>query len=102
MKIRKDDTVLVLTGKDKGRTGKVSRLYIKSEKVLIEGVNMHKKTIPKTEQSPQGGVIDVERPVHISNVMVVDPKSKKPSRVGMIIKDGKKERFFKNSKRSKI
>lgn len=102
MKIKKGDTVFVLAGKDKGRTGKVDRIYAKSERVLVEGINMLKKAIPKSEQAPQGGIVDVARPVHISNLMVVDPKSKKPSRVSIKISEGKKERVFKNSKRQKI
>ncbi len=102
MKIRKGDTVLVIAGKDKGRTGTVDRVYPKSEKVLVENINMYKKAVPKTEQTPQGGIMDVPRPIHMSNLMVVDPKTKKPSRVRYEIKDGKKERVFKNSSRKKI
>jgi large subunit ribosomal protein L24 len=102
MKIRKGDTVFVLTGKDKGRTGKVERVYLKSERVIVEGINMLKKSIPKSEQAPQGGVIDVERPLHYSNVMVVDPKNGIPSRVGSNLDGGKKVRVFKNTKRKKI
>lgn len=102
MKIKTGDTVLVLTGKDKGRTGKVERIYKKSDKVLVENINMHKKSIPKTEQYPKGAVIDVSRPVHISNIMTVDPKTKKPGRAFFTVIDGKKERAFKVSKRKKI
>ncbi len=102
MKIRKGDTVLVIAGKDKGRTGKVDRVYPKSDKVVVENINMYKKTVPKTEQTPQGGVMDVPRPIHASNLMVVDPKTKKPSRVKYEIKDGKKERVFKSTSRKKI
>ncbi|MBP9691215.1 50S ribosomal protein L24 [Candidatus Woesebacteria bacterium] len=102
MKIRKGDTILVIAGKDKGRTGKVDRVYPKAETVLIEGINMLKKTVKKSEQSPQGGVIDVPRPLHVSNVMAVDPKTQKPARVGFQIKEGKKTRIFKKSQRSKI
>lgn len=102
MKIRKGDTVFVLTGKDRGRTGKVERVYLKSERVLVAGINMFKKSIPKSEQAPQGGIIDVERPLHISNLMVVDPKTGKPSRVGSSLDGGKKIRMFKNTKRKKI
>lgn len=102
MKIKIGDIVYMLVGKDKGRTGKINRIYKKQDRVLIEGVNLQKKAIPKSEKAPQGGLIDVERPVHISNIMVVDPKSKKPSRVGYGIVEGKKERIYKNSKRAKI
>ena len=102
MKIRKGDTVLVIAGKDKGRTGNVERVYPKSNKVVVESINMYKKTVPKTEQTPQGGIMDVPRPIHASNLMVVDPKTKKPSRVKYEIKDGKKERVFKSTSRKKI
>lgn len=102
MKIRKGDTILVIAGKDKGRTGTIDRVYPKSETVLIEGINMVKKTVKKSEQTPQGGLVDVPRPLHVSNVMAVDPKTKKPARVGYEIKDGKKSRIFKKSQRSKI
>lgn len=102
MKIRKGDTVLVIAGKDKGRSGKVDRVYPKSNRVVVENINMYKKTVPKTEQTPQGGVMDVPRPIHASNLMVVDPKTKKPSRVKYEVKDGKKERVFKSTSRKKI
>lgn len=102
MKIHKGDTVLVIAGKDKGRTGTVDRVYPKSGTVLVENINMYKKAIKKTEQTPQGGLIDVPRPIQASNLMVVDPKTKKPSRVGYEITDGKKERIFKKSLRKKI
>ncbi|QQS43954.1 50S ribosomal protein L24 [Candidatus Roizmanbacteria bacterium] len=102
MKIRKGDTVLVIAGKDKGRTGKVDRVYPKQNKVVVESINMYKKAVPKTEQTPQGGVMDVPRPIQASNLMVVDPKTKKPSRVKYEIKDGKKERVFKSTSRKKI
>lgn len=102
MKIKKDDTVLITTGRDKGRTGKVLRVYSASNKVLVEGLNMVKKNVPKSEQMPQGGIVDVARPIHASNLMVIDPKTKKPARVGYEIKDGKKVRIFKKSKMEKI
>lgn len=98
MKIIKGDTVQIITGKDKGRTGKVDRVYPKSEKILIENINMVKKAVRKSEQMPKGGIIDIPRPLHVSNVMVIDPKTKKPARVGYEVKDGKKTRIFKRSK----
>ena len=97
----KGDTIQVIAGKDKGRTGKVERVYAKSNTVLIENINLVKKTVKKTEQTPQGGVIDVPRPIDASNVMVVDPKTKKRARVGYKITDGKKTRIFKNHTKKK-
>lgn len=101
MKIKKGDTVFVIAGKDKGRTGMVERVYKKSGKVLVENINVYKKAIKQTETT-QGGVFDVPRPIESSNLMVVDPQTKKPSRVGYKIEDGNKVRVFKESKLKKI
>ena len=98
MKIKKDDTVKIITGKDKGREGKVVRVYPNMDKVLVENLNMFKKNVKKSEQSPQGGIVEVSRPVHVSNVMLIDTKTKKPTRIGYVIEDGKKKRVLKKSK----
>ncbi len=98
MKIKAGDTVRIITGKDKGREGKVMRTYPKSEKAMIENLNMFKKHVKKTEQTPQGGVVEVPRPIHISNIMIVDSKTKKPSRIGYQVEDGVKKRLIKKSK----
>ncbi|KKQ38316.1 MAG: 50S ribosomal protein L24 [Candidatus Roizmanbacteria bacterium GW2011_GWA2_37_7] len=95
MKIKKGDTIQVIAGKDKGRTGKVERAYPKSEKILVENINMYKKHMQKSEKLPKGGVVDVPRPLTISNVMFMCPKCKKPSRIGYAIKDAKKHRVCK-------
>jgi len=95
MKIKKDDTVVVIAGKDKGQQGKVERVYKKSGKVLIPQINMYKKHMKKTEQMPQGGIVDIPRPLEVSNVMLVCPKCKKPARVGLEVVDGKKFRVCK-------
>lgn len=95
MKIKKGDTIQVITGKDKGRTGKVERVYPKSEKILVENMNMYKKHVAKSEQMPKGGVVDLSRPLRISNAMFLCPKCKKPSRVGYKIVDTKKIRICK-------
>mgnify|MGYP003325625394 CR=1 FL=1 len=71
MSINKDDRVLVIAGKDKGRTGTVLNVDRVSERVVVGGVNIVKKTVRRSQQQPQGGIIDVERPIHISNVMPV-------------------------------
>lgn len=98
MKIKQGDTIRVITGKDKGREGKVVRVYPKANKALIENINMFKKHMKKSEQMPQGGIVEVPRPLHISNIMLVDEKTKKPSRVGYQIEDGTKKRLVKKSK----
>ena len=97
-KIRKGDEVVVRTGKDKGRRGTVIRIY-NDDRVLVEGVNIAKKhQKPNPNAGVQGGIIDREMPLDISNVMVFNPKSKKGERVGIRTNDdGRKERFFRNS-----
>ena len=85
MKIRRDDTVVVISGKDKGRTGKVIRTEPKRDRVYVEGVNMVKRHMRPTPGRPNApvGVIEKEGPVHVSNVAIVDPKDNKPTRVGV-------------------
>jgi large subunit ribosomal protein L24 len=85
MKIRTDDTVIVISGKDKGRTGKVIRTEPKRDRVYVEGVNMVKRHMRPTPGRPNApvGVIEKEGPVHVSNVAIVDPKDNKPTRVGI-------------------
>ena len=95
MKIRKGDKVKIIYGKDKGREGVVEKVYRKSKKVLIPGINMYKKHIKKSEEFPQGGVIELPRPIDVSKIMLVCPKCKKPTRVGYKLQDNKKFRFCK-------
>jgi large subunit ribosomal protein L24 len=84
-RIRKDDTVIVLAGKDKGRSGKVLMVMPKEERVVVEGVNMVKRHQKPDIAHPQGGVVSKEAPIHISNVGVRDPKTGKATRVGFKI-----------------
>ena len=97
-KIRKGDEIVVITGKDKGRRGTVLRVF-DDERVLIEGVNIAKKhQKPNPNMGVQGGIIDREMPMDISNVLVFNPKSKKGDRVGIRVNDdGSKERIFRSS-----
>jgi large subunit ribosomal protein L24 len=81
-RIRKDDTVVVITGKDKGRTGKVLKVLPKEERVVVEGVNMVRRHTKPDIAHPQGGVIAKEAPLHLSNVALRDPKTGKATRVG--------------------
>jgi large subunit ribosomal protein L24 len=90
MKIRTDDTVVVISGKDKGKTGKVLRTVPDRDRVFVEGVNMvkrHQRPMPGRPNAPVG-VIEKEGPVHVSNVAIVDPKDNKPTRVGVRRDDG--------------
>ncbi len=97
-KIRKDDTVIVLAGKDKGRSGKVLKVMPKDDRVIVEGVNMVKRHTKQSIAHPQGGVIPKEAALHISNVAVRDPKTGKATRVGFkTLDDGRKVRIAKGS-----
>lgn len=97
MKILKNDTVKILLGKDTGKTGKVLRVYSKKDKVLVEGINSFKRHIKKTGQH-DGGIIDISKPVNISNVMLVCPSCKKDTKVGFEIKNGEKTRICRKCK----
>ncbi|HEX9464117.1 MAG TPA: 50S ribosomal protein L24 [Alphaproteobacteria bacterium] len=91
MKIRKGDNVIVITGRDKGKTGSVLRVFPVENRVLVQGVNMVKRhTSPRPGQT--GGIVEKENPIHASNVSLVDPKDNKPTRVGYKIIDGRKLR----------
>ncbi len=96
-KIRKGDEVIVITGKDKAKIGQVLQV-INNEKVLIEGINVVKKAVkPNPMKGTTGGIIDKNMPIHISNVAVLNPETKKADRVGFEIRDGKKVRVFKST-----
>ncbi|RVU54082.1 50S ribosomal protein L24 [Anaerosphaera multitolerans] len=96
MRIKKDDTVKVIAGKDKGKTGKVLKTFPKDEKVIVEKVNIVTKHIkPRGPQNP-GGIEKQEAPIHVSNVMYFDTSSNKATRLGYKIENGKKVRFKKS------
>jgi large subunit ribosomal protein L24 len=98
MFIRKGDTVRVVTGDDKGSTGKVLRVLKDKHKLVVEGVNRVYRHLKPSRRNPQGGRLSKEMPVDVSNVMLVDPTSNKPTRVGVrILADGSKERYAKKS-----
>lgn len=98
MKIKKGDTVVVIAGKHKGKTGTIMRTMPKSDRVVIEGVNKVTRHVRKTKDRA-GQKIEFEAPIHASNVMLVDPKTKKRSRIGYDKNDkGKKSRISKKSK----
>ena len=99
MKIRKNDTVMIIAGKDKGKTGKVIRVLPRQNSVIVEQINQKKKHQRPSQKSPTGGIIDIEAPIHVSNVMLVDGKSGKGSRVKIQKgKDGSKIRVAVKSK----
>lgn len=96
-KIKKGDKVIILSGKDKGKTGEVLKSMPKDGKLLVSGINMVKKHTKPSVMST-GGIVEKEMPVDKSNVAILDPKTNKPTRVGFkMLKDGKKVRFAKKS-----
>jgi large subunit ribosomal protein L24 len=87
-KIKKNDLVLIIAGNDRGKRGKVLKVYPDKRRVVVEGINFIKKHQRPTQNNPQGGIITREGAVHVSNVMLVDPKSGKPTRVGRKVLTG--------------
>ena len=99
MKIRTDDNVIVISGKDKGKTGKVIRVDRRRDRVYVEGLNMvkrHQRANPARTSAPVG-VIEREGGIHVSNVAILDPKDKKPTRVGISREDGQRMRVTRRS-----
>jgi large subunit ribosomal protein L24 len=96
-KIRSNDEIIVIAGKDKGKTGKVSKV-LTNDKVLVDGVNLVKKHVkPNPQLQVEGGIVEQEAPIHVSNVAVYNSKTSKADRVGFRTEDGKKVRFFKSN-----
>ena len=96
--IKKGDTVYVNAGEDKGKTGKVTKVLVEKQRAIVEGVNMVSKSQKPSANNPQGGIVKMEAPIHISNLNVVDPKTGKPTRIGRRKNDdGKLVRFAKKS-----
>lgn len=95
-KIKKEDNVMIMSGKDRGKTGKVVQVLTKKGRVVVEGLNMVKKH-QKPAPNREGGIIDMEAPVHTSNVMVIDPSDNKPTRVGFEVRDGSKLRVSRRT-----
>ena len=94
MKIHRNDTVEVLAGKDRGKRGKVRRALPKKDRVVVEGLNMIKRHSRARRAARQAGIVELEAPIHVSNVMYVCPKCKKPSRIGhKMLEDGRKVRI---------
>ena len=94
MKIRRDDQVLVISGKDRGKTGRVLRVDPKKERVFVEGLNIVKRhQRPRPGSTDPGGVIEKPGPIHISNVMLLDPSDSKPTKVGVLREDGRRVRI---------
>jgi large subunit ribosomal protein L24 len=98
LRIKKDDQVMVITGRDKGKTGKVLEIFTESHRVLIENINIVKKAKRRTQQDQKGGFVQIEAPMDISNVQLIDKKTNKPTRFGVsVLNDGTKVRISKRS-----
>lgn len=97
MKIKTGDTVKVITGHYKGTISEVKAVDPKNSMVIVEGVNMIKKSLKPTQANPEGGIVEKEAPIHVSNVMLYDSKTKQVSRVGYKVENGKKVRVMKKT-----
>lgn len=98
IRLKKGDTVVVRQGKDKGKTGKITAVHPRENKVTVEGVNIVKKHIKPNRTHPQGGIIEMTKPIWVSKVGIVDPSTKKAVRIGYeVADDGSKKRVFKGS-----
>ena len=96
--IKKGDTVYVNAGEDKGKTGRVLKVLISKNRAVVEGINMVTKATKPNAKNPQGGLVKMEAPIHVSNLQLLDPKSGKPTRVGYKVnEEGKKVRISKKS-----
>ena len=87
----------MVAGKDKGKEGTVEKVFPSKERVIVKGVNIVKKHQKPTNANPNGGIVEVEAPIHVSNVMLIDPSNNEPTRVGFKIEDGKKVRVSKKT-----
>lgn len=96
MKIKKNDMIIVIAGNDKGKTGKVLKVFPATNRVIVEGINIRKKHTKPSQKNPQGGILEKEASINSSNVMMLDPKTNEPTRLGAQIildeKSGKKKR----------
>ena len=97
MNFVKGDKVIVISGRDKGKTGAIQKVDPKTNRVVVENVNVRKKHKKPTQQNPEGSILEIYAPIDASNVMLVDPKTKKPTRVGHQVVKGKKVRVAKAS-----
>ncbi|MCQ2232906.1 MAG: 50S ribosomal protein L24 [Paludibacteraceae bacterium] len=95
--IKKGDTVIVNSGDCKGKQGRVTRVLVKDQKAIVEGLNMVKKATKPSAKNPQGGIVEMEAPIHISNLNLIDPKSGKATRIGRKEVNGKTVRVAKKS-----
>jgi large subunit ribosomal protein L24 len=98
IRLKKGDTVVVLAGKEKGKTGKIVATHPTTNKVTVENINVVKRAVKPTQMNPQGGIVEKTKPVPVSNVAIIEPTSKKPSKIGYSFdKAGNKVRIYKRT-----
>ena len=97
MNLVKGDKVIVIAGRDKGKTGTIQKVIPEKNRVVVEGINLRKKTNKPSQKNPDGGIVEIYAPIDASNVMLVDPKTKEPTRIGHKEVKGKKVRYAKKS-----
>ena len=98
LRVRRDDQVIVISGKDRGKTGRILRVDPANERVYVEGLNIVKRhTKPRPGSTDPGGIVESEGPIHVSNVMLLDPQDNKPTRVGISREDGKRARVARKT-----
>lgn len=97
MQLKKGDSVVVLTGKDKGKSGNITRVFAKKNKVVVEGINIAKKHQKPSQANPDGGIVEFAAAIDASNVAIQDPKTKQATRIGIKEVDGKKVRYSKKT-----
>ena len=97
MNLVKGDKVIVIAGRDKGKTGTIQKVIPEQNRVVVEGVNLRKKTNKPSQKNPDGGIVEIYAPIDASNVMLLDPKTKQPTRIGHKEVKGKKVRYAKKS-----
>lgn len=100
MFIKTGDKVRVISGKDKGKEGTVTKTIASKDRVIVEGINKVKKHQKASQANPQGGIVDTEAPIHVSNVMLIDPSTNEPTRIGIKVEDRKKVRYSKKSQKA--
>lgn len=96
--IKKGDTVYVNSGESRGKQGRVLRVLVKDQKAIVEGLNIVKKSTKPSAKNPQGGIVEMEAPIHISNLNLIDPKSGKPTRIGR--REGANGKLVRYAKKS--
>jgi large subunit ribosomal protein L24 len=95
--LRRNDLVVIISGNHKGKQGRVMRVLRETNQVIVQGLNLRFKHLKRSQKNPQGGRVELEAPLHVSKVQLVDPKVNKPTRIGFRVEDGRKVRYSKKS-----